>query len=105
MDLDWSDVGSAAHDTFWDKYRYDGAWSVTQAPRGLSFPDVLTQLLAPHQDRLGDAKAAIGNRSAAARIVLRPVYGSQDSSFAGALPLGMVVSAHRKVPAAVRAIA
>ena len=187
VELDWADVGPAAHETRWDSYRHDGCWSVswsmTQAPRGLSFSSVLTQLLSPHQDvdrkrvtllyrpistavaaglvesdkrnaefrvnsaqrvsaraltdlkaasaaadeeargaglvnfgmlvtatvpdldRLDDAKAAIENLSAAARILLRPVFGSQDSAFAAGLPLGLVLPAHVKVPAALRSIA
>ncbi len=187
VELDWADVGPAAHDTHWDCYRHDGCWSVswsmTAAPRGLSFSSVLTQLLSPHQDvdrkritllyrpipsgvaaglvesdkrnaefrvssaqqpsartltdlkaarnaadeeargaglvnfglivtatvpdpaRLDDAKAAIDNLSAGARILLRPVFGSQDSAFAAGLPLGLVLPAHLKVPAALRSIA
>jgi len=187
VELDWADVGPAAHDTHWDSYRHDGCWSVswsmTQAPRGLSFSSVLTQLLSPHPDvdrkrvtllyrpissgvaagmvesdkrnaefrvnsaqrvsaraatdlkaasaaadeeargaglvnfgmlvtatvpdldRLDDAKAAIENLSAGARILLRPVFGSQDCAFAAGLPLGLVLPAHLKVPAALRSIA
>jgi hypothetical protein len=44
------------------------------------------------------ARAAIDNLSATARTRLRPVYGSQDSAFAAALPLGIVPSAHLAVP-------
>jgi hypothetical protein len=54
------------------------------------------------RDRLDDAKAAIDNLSATARILLRPAYGSQDSAFAASLPLGLVLPAHLRVPAAVR---
>lgn len=49
-----------------------------------------------------DAIAAVDGLSAAARIRLRPVYGSQDSAFAAALPLGLVLSKHIKVPAQLR---
>ena len=52
---------------------------------------------------LADVEAAIDNLAAAARITLRPVYGSQDSAFAAALPLGLVLSKHLKVPAEIRA--
>jgi hypothetical protein len=52
---------------------------------------------------LADVEAAIDNLAAAARIMLRPVYGSQDSAFAAALPLGLVLSKHLKVPAEIRA--
>lgn len=54
-------------------------------------------------DELPDAEAAIDNLAATARIQLRPVYGSQDSAFVAALPLGLVVSKHLKVPAEIRA--
>jgi len=54
-------------------------------------------------DDLPDVEAAIDNLAAAARITLRPVYGSQDSAFAAGLPLGLVLSKHLKVPAEIRA--
>jgi hypothetical protein len=53
-------------------------------------------------DDQADARAAIDNLSATARIRLRPVYGSQDSAFAAALPLGLILSKHLKVPAELR---
>ena len=53
-------------------------------------------------DRLPDAVAAVDNLSATARLAVRPVYGSQDSAFAAALPLGLVLPAHLKVPAEIR---
>ncbi|GAA3080404.1 hypothetical protein JOF29_004824 [Kribbella aluminosa] len=53
-ELQWTDVGPAAAQAFWDKYRHDSAWSVTwqmsQAPRGEVFSSVLSQLVAPHAD-------------------------------------------------------
>lgn len=52
--------------------------------------------------RLADAKAAIDNLSATARLRLRLVHGSQDSAFAAALPLGLVLPKHLQVPASVR---
>lgn len=184
VDLDWSDVGPAAHDTEWDCYRHDGAvsvtWAMTQPPRGLSYSTVLHELLTAHpainrkrvtllyrpfspavaaavvdadhrnaQFRLTssqmptarqqadataaaaasaeeargagltgfglvvtatvvdpaalpDARATITSLSGGARILLRPVYGAQDSAFAMGLPLGLVVSEHLRVPAALR---
>jgi len=45
-----------------------------------------------------DAEAAVDNLAATARLTLRRVYGSQDSAFAAALPLGVVLPAHLKVP-------
>lgn len=49
-----------------------------------------------------DAVAAIDNLGATARVRLRPVYGSQDSAFAAALPLGLVLTKHVKIPAELR---
>lgn len=49
-----------------------------------------------------DARAAIDNLAATARLRLRPVYGSQDSAFAAALPLGLVLPKHIKVPTELR---
>lgn len=49
-----------------------------------------------------DARAAVDNLGATARLRLRPVYGSQDSAFAAALPLGLVLTKHVSVPAALR---
>lgn len=49
-----------------------------------------------------DARAAVDNLSATARIRLRPVYGSQDSAFAAALPLGLVLTKHLRVPSELR---
>lgn len=53
-------------------------------------------------DRLPDAYAAVDSLSAAARVQLRRVYGSQDSAFLAGLPLGLVLAAHLKVPAEIR---
>jgi hypothetical protein len=52
--------------------------------------------------RRADARAAVDNLAATARLRLRPVYGSQDSAFAAALPLGLVLPRHVKVPAELR---
>jgi hypothetical protein len=49
-----------------------------------------------------DARAAIANLAATARLRLRPVYGAQDSAFTAALPLGLVLPRHLKVPAELR---
>lgn len=53
-------------------------------------------------DRLDDAVAAVENLSAGARVTLRPVYGAQDSAFAAALPLGLILPAHVRVPSQLR---
>lgn len=50
-----------------------------------------------------DAEAAVDNLAATARIQLRRVYGSQDSAFAAALPLGLVLPSHLNVPEEIRA--
>lgn len=52
--------------------------------------------------RRADAEAAIDNLAATARIALRPVYGSQDTAFAAALPLGLVLPSHLRVPSEIR---
>ena len=49
--------------------------------------------------RSPEARAAIDSLSATARLRLRPVYGSQDSAFAAALPLGLLLPKHLKLPA------
>lgn len=49
-----------------------------------------------------EAVAAIDQLAATARVRLRPVYGSQDSAFAAALPLGLVIPKHLKVPVELR---
>lgn len=48
--------------------------------------------------RAADARAALDNLSATARLRLRPVYGSQDTAFAAALPLGLVLHKHLQMP-------
>jgi hypothetical protein len=53
-------------------------------------------------DRLAEAEAAVENLAASARITLRRMYGSQDSAFAAALPLGLVLPRHLKVPQEIR---
>lgn len=57
---------------------------------------VTATVLDPEKAR--DATAAIDNLAATARIRLRPVYGSQDSAFAAALPLGLNLAKHVTVP-------
>ena len=53
-------------------------------------------------ENLPDVIAAVDNLGASARIRLRPVYGSQDSAFAAALPLGLILTKHIKIPAELR---
>lgn len=45
-----------------------------------------------------EASAAITNLGGASRLMLRPVYGSQDSAFAAALPLGLSLADFSTVP-------
>jgi hypothetical protein len=55
-------------------------------------------------DKLELAAAAVDNLSASARLVLRRAYGAQASSFAAALPLGLVLPRHVRVPQALREV-
>lgn len=52
--------------------------------------------------REAEARAAIDSLSAAARLRMRPAYGSQDTAFAAALPLGIVLPRHVRMPVEVR---
>lgn len=54
------------------------------------------------EERIPDMKATVNNLAATARLRIRPVYGSQDSAFIAALPLGLILSKHVFVPSAVR---
>ncbi|MDH6700075.1 SCO6880 family protein [Streptomyces griseoviridis] len=51
---------------------------------------------------LPKAAAAVDNLAPAARIAVRPVYGSQAAAFAAALPLGLVLPLHTALPQTVR---
>lgn len=53
-------------------------------------------------DKERDARATIENLASTARLRLRPVYGSQDSAFAAALPLGLILNKHLHVPTELR---
>lgn len=53
-------------------------------------------------ERLPLAVAAIENMGTASRIGLRRCYGSQAAAFTAALPLGLVLPAHLRVPQALR---
>lgn len=54
------------------------------------------------QEALADAEAIIENLGASARIRLEEAYGAQDSTFAAALPLGIVIPDHLSLPKTVR---
>ena len=49
-----------------------------------------------------DARAAVDSLTAAARLRMRPAYGSQDTTFAAGLPLGLVLPRHLRLPTEVR---
>jgi hypothetical protein len=49
-----------------------------------------------------DARAAIDSLTAAARLRVRPAFGSQDTVFAAGLPLGLVLPRHLRLPTEVR---
>jgi len=53
-------------------------------------------------EELPKAAAAIDHLAPAARIAVRPVYGSQSAAFAAALPLGLVLPLHTALPQTVR---
>jgi len=53
-------------------------------------------------ERMPDARAAIDNLAATARLVTRPVHGSQDTAFAACLPLGLVLQSHMRIPVEIR---
>jgi hypothetical protein len=55
-------------------------------------------LVADPRAAVDAARVAVGALAASARVQLRPLYGSQDSAFAAALPLGIVLPAHVRVP-------
>jgi len=67
----------------------------------VNFGMLVTATVMTGQD-LRDAEAAVDNLAATARLSLRRVHGSQDSAFAAALPLGVVLPAHLKVPEKLR---
>jgi hypothetical protein len=48
--------------------------------------------------QLQEASVAVENLAAAARVLLRPMYGSQDAGFATSLPLGIVLHDYLLVP-------
>lgn len=72
--------------------------------RGAGLMDfgILITATVTDEERLPEARAAVENLTASARLLTRPVYGSQDSAFVAALPLGIVLPAHLRVPAEIR---
>lgn len=59
---------------------------------------LLVTITVTDPDRLLAARAALANLVGSARLRVRPMYGSQDSAFVAALPLGVVPWRHLKVP-------
>lgn len=49
-------------------------------------------------EELKDAAFVVENLAASSRVLLRPMYGSQDAGFAGSLPLGIVLNDSFVVP-------
>ena len=62
----------------------------------------LVTAIATDPSALPDAVAAVDRLGSQSRILLRPVYGSQDSAFVTALPLGIVPESHLMVPDTIR---
>lgn len=52
--VEWEEAGPTATQESWDRYRHDGAfsvsWMMSEPPRGHVFSSVLSGLLAPHPD-------------------------------------------------------
>lgn len=63
---------------------------------------VLVTATVTDPDHMAEARAAIDNLSATARLRLRPAYGSQAAAFAACLPLGIILPKHLRVPAAMK---
>ncbi|MGF1661003.1 MAG: SCO6880 family protein [Kineosporiaceae bacterium] len=80
------------------------AATAAEEARGAGLVDVSLVVTATvtSPDRLPAALAAVDHLGATARLQLRPAYGHQDSAFAAALPLGLVLAAHQRVPTDIR---
>ncbi len=80
------------------------AVNAAEESRGAGLVDfaMLITATVTDEERVPDARSAMENLAATARLVTRPVYGSQDSAFAAALPLGLVLPFYLRVPAEVR---
>lgn len=133
-ELHWSDIGPTAHEAAWDHYRHDGAvsvsWVMSDAPRGLVYSSVLSQLLAPHGDvdrkrvsliyrpldpgraaqivekdkRAADFRAS-GEQRPSARTLMDQAAAAatahEEAQGAGLVNFGMIVTATVEEPAAV----
>jgi hypothetical protein len=80
------------------------AATAAEEARGAGLVDfgILITATVTDGDRMPDARAAIDNLAATARLVIRPVYGSQDTAFAACLPLGLVLQSHLRIPVEIR---
>ncbi|MGO9955854.1 MAG: SCO6880 family protein [Solirubrobacteraceae bacterium] len=80
--------------------RQSAAASAAEEARGASVVTfgmlvTLTVLDPTHIDKI---RAAVLGLAPTARVTLRPMWGSQDSAFAAALPCGLFLPAHLRIP-------
>lgn len=80
------------------------AASATEEARGAGLVSfgMLVTATALNDAQLADVEATIDNLAATARLALRPLYGAQDSGFVAALPLGLIVPRHLRIPSEIR---
>lgn len=80
------------------------AATAAEEARGAGLVDfgILITATVTDSDRLPDARAAVDNLAATARLLIRPVHGAQDSAFAACLPLGLVLQSHMRIPVELR---
>ena len=78
--------------------------TAAEEARGAGLVDfgILITATVTGRDRMADARAAIDSLAGTARLVIRPVYGSQDTAFAACLPLGLVLQSHLRIPVEIR---
>jgi hypothetical protein len=67
----------------------------------VSFGMLLTATVLAGED-LEEARHAMTQMAPTARIAVRPVWGSQDSAFTAALPVGLHLPSHLLIPAGIR---
>lgn len=72
------------------------------AGAGLQNFGLLITATVPRASDLSDLRASVDGLAAATRIRLRPVYGSQDSAFLAALPLGIQLPELSTMPSILR---
>jgi len=69
---------------------------------GLVDVGMLVTATVTDRDQLDEAVSAMSYLAGGAHLQIRPVHGSQDSAFAAALPLGLVLPKHMTLPAPIR---